>query len=532
MSSEHVDAVIVGSGFGGAVAACRLAEAGQKVVVLERGREWATDELPAGLTDMIYSSRLPHLLNGWVDARILDQMVVATGAGVGGGSLIYANVSIDAPDKVFDTGWPSQITAAEMAPYFRAVGDVLDPMVIPISQRTKRMTLLADAAATIKAADRVEMLPLAVKFDYGWDSTRPDPTNVSHTKRRPNKHGVMQGTCVHCGNCVLGCPVGAKNTLDTNYLALARRKNADIRPLSLVSHLEQRRDGTWLVHYDDVRDQRRRHRSISADIAILAAGSIGSTEILLRSRDEFETLPNLPRSLGKGWSPNGDFVTLGYYKGRAVDPTMGPTIGAAVDFLDGVDLPDDNRPGIDGRFFIEDGGLPNLGAHLLNSWRTAPKGSWRARAYAAASDLTDFSNTIPWFGQAIDAADGEFSLRSKYVPLRGRLKLNWNPQRSKPMFEAFADTHVRMTEETGGTPFTLSTWRYLQFLLTPHPLGGCNMSSAPATGVTKHNAEVFGHHNLYVMDGAVIPRAIGRNPSKTIAAVAERSCDLLLKSGG
>lgn len=531
MSIEKVDAVIVGSGFGGAVAACRLAEAGQKVVVLERGREWTADTLPARVTDMVYSSRFPQLLNGWVDVRVLDQMVVATGAGVGGGSLIYANVSIDAPDEVFTTGWPSEISAAEMAPYYAAVGDVLDPSVIPRGQHTARMTLLEESAAAIDAQRRVTMLPLAVKFDDGWSNSLPDPTNVGHSKHRPNKHGVMQGTCVHCGNCVLGCPVGAKNTLDANYLALARRKNAEIRPLSVVSHLEKRSDGTWLIHYDDVSGRRKQRRSIAADVAVLAAGSLGSTEILLRCRDEFKTLPNLPRALGKGWSPNGDFLTLGYYPGRKVDPTIGPTIGAAVDFLDGVDPPNINE-GIEGRFFVEDGGLPNLGAHLLNSWRGAPSGSLRGRAYAKASDLTDFSSTIPWFGQAIDGADGEFSLRSKRTPLRGRLKLNWNPQRSKMMFDAFADTHVRMTEATGGTPFTLFTWRYLQLLLTPHPLGGCNMSSASGTGVTKHTGEVFDHHNLYVMDGSVIPRAIGRNPSKTIAAVAERSCVQLLKSRG
>lgn len=526
---EHFDVVVVGSGFGGAVAACRLAQAGQKVMVLERGREWNRDSLPAKASDLLYSSRFPQFLNGWADVRVLDQMVVATGAGVGGGSLIYANVCIDAKDEVFTTGWPSQISAAELAPYYRMVECVLDPVVVPPAQQTARMSLLVESAAAIGKADRVQTLPLAVRFDDNWSPDRDDPTNKKHSVDGHNKHGAKQGTCVHCGNCVLGCETGAKNTLDVNYLAIAKDKGAEIRPLSMVSHIERNGTSKWFVHYDDVRDRRKKRRLMSADVVVLAAGSIGSTEILLRSRDEHKTLPDLPRALGKGWSPNGDFLTLGHYPGRKVDPTVGPTIGAAIDFLDGVDPPN-ILEGIEGRFFVEDGGLPNMGAHLLKSWREGS--SWQRKWYAKAADLTDFSSTIPWFGQAIDGADGEFSLRPRHHLWRGRMKLNWNPQRSAMALDAFNDTHIEMTEATGGTAYSLFTWRYLQFLVTPHPLGGCNMSSAPGTGVTRHTGEVFGHRNLYVMDGAVIPRAIGRNPSKTIAAVAERSCVQLLRGRG
>ena len=111
---DRADVVIVGSGFGGAVAACRLAATGRSVVVLERGRDWSKTRTPQRPRDYLYSNRMPHRLNGWLDIRFLDQMVVATGAGVGGGSLIYANVCVDAPDRVFYSGWPSPITAAVM----------------------------------------------------------------------------------------------------------------------------------------------------------------------------------------------------------------------------------------------------------------------------------------------------------------------------------------------------------------------------------------------------------------------------------
>ena len=114
--------------------------------------------------------------------------------------------------------------------------------------------------------------------------------------------------------------------------------------------------------------------------------------------------------------------------GGRCSPPKGPTIGGVIDFLDGVDLPDDNAMGIDGRLYIEDGGLPNFGAHLLKSWKDV--GGLKARLYRKASSLTDFSDMIPWFGQSIDAADGEFSLQSPAKFWRARTRLNWNPQRS------------------------------------------------------------------------------------------------------
>jgi cholesterol oxidase len=111
---------------------------------------------------------------------------------------------------------------------------------------------------------------------------------------------------------------------------------------------------------------------------------------------------------------------------------------------------------------------------------------------------------------------------------RGRLRLNWNPQRSVQALDAFGDKHVELTLLTGGEPIPLLTWKYLRMLVTAHPLGGCNMAAASGVGVTDHRGEVFDHPGLYVMDGSVIPRAVGRDPSKTIAAIAERNCALLL----
>ena len=355
----NYDTVIVGSGFGGAVAACRLASAGQRVLVLERGRRWTPDKFPRQPEDAwIWEQATPELLNGWIDLRLFDHMWVAMGAGVGGGSLIYANISIDAEPSAFESGWPSEITHDVLKPYYDRVKDMLGSGPLPDGQLTQRFKLMQDAAAKTGAADRFRKLDLAVTFDDDWNYGLPDATNPKHSKPWTNRFGKQQGTCVHCGNCDIGCDVQARNTLDLNYIAAAESAGAVVQPLSLVTHVSPA-DGGWRVDYDRLTDGRREPAEASAKRVVLAAGSLGSTEILLRSRDEYGSLTDLSPHLGQGWSSNGDFLTPAFYPGRKIDPTVGPTITCAIDFLDG------SQNGA--RFFVEDGGFPNLLGNFIQA---------------------------------------------------------------------------------------------------------------------------------------------------------------------
>ncbi|MGW6378045.1 GMC family oxidoreductase [Rhodococcus sp. NPDC055112] len=515
------DVVVVGSGFGGAVAACRLAAAGRSVLVLERGRRWEPEDYPRRPGDAwLFDPRAPHRRNGWLELRFLDQMVVAQGAGVGGGSLIYANVCIDAQPEAFASGWPSAITAEEMAPYYRDVAEMLTPMEIPAGQHTARLELMRRAADAIGEGERFQKVPLAIRFDPSFTPAPAETPEYERSVAAPNAHGREQGTCVHCGSCDVGCPTRAKNTLDLNYLAAAEDSGAVIAPLSLARYLSREDEG-WQVHFDHLDGGRRRPDSVTARRVILAAGSLGSTELLLRSRDEHRTLADLPRALGRGWSSNGDFLTPAGYGRTSVAPTSGPTITSAIDFLDGAR---------GGRYFVEDGGIPNLLRNCFEQRLRDGVGSpLRRRMWLRLSRASEFDSVMPWFGQSVDAADGSFYLgRGRVRPWRRVVKLDWNPHRSETAIGAMAEMHALLTEATGGKPNPLLTWKRFRALVTPHPLGGCNMAAAPAAGVVDHACRVFGQDGLYVMDGAVIPRAIGRNPSKTIAAVAERAVALLL----
>jgi cholesterol oxidase len=550
------EVVVVGSGFGGAVAACRLAEAGYKLLVLERGRRWQSRHFPrSGATDFprkagdpfLWNQDEPEQENGWFDVRIFPRMIVLTAAGVGGGSLAYSNVSVEPAPDVFEEGWPKEIRAADLAEHFDTVGKMLDVAHLPENQLTERFKLLREGAAAIGYSDLFRSLPLAVSFDEDF-VPEPNPgglaRHVQNAKRFPNRHGVEQGRCVHLGTCNIGCDAQARNSLDLNYLARAEAAGAQVRPLHLVRYLAPEGAG-YRVHYDRilVGERRRERGSVSGRIVVVASGSLGSTELLLRCRHEFRTLPRLSRHLGAHWASNANFLTPAVHPGRRVSPTHGPTITAAIDL---------NERGFDGEsIHIEDGGFPDvLGTWLRdNAARdfreavvNAALGLFRNQLRAADvdADRSDpYRYMMPWFAQGRDHGEGLLRLKRAFW-LFGprRLFLDWDISQSKRTFDKIVELHKRLATSTGGEPHVAPTWTLLQALATPHPLGGCCMGDPPGEGaewsdnhgrrrrtdqgVVDHRGAVFGYANLYVADGAIIPRSIGRNPSRTIAALSER----------
>ena len=523
---DRFDVLIVGSGFGGSVMAYRLAKKGYRVLVMERGKRWQPDEYPRTPDDQwFYDPDEPLKQHGWIDLRFMDDMIVAQGAGVGGGSLIYANVSLNPPPHSFDEGWPTEITYQELEPYYDEVSRILDLQLLPDNQLTERYKLMREAATKAGHSNRFSKVPLAVSFSEDWSYDLENPINSKHSKSFTNAFGRKQGTCVHYGNCDLGCDVQAKNTLDLNYLAGAEDAGAEIRPLHSVKSITPTRTG-YTVHFSwlDLDGNKQVADSIHVAKVILAAGALGSTEILLRCRDQSNTLPYLSPKLGQGWSANGDFLTPACYEDREINPSQGPTISAAIDFLDG------SQGGQ--KFLIEDGGIPDLRANYKGrklrdlKHHAALKSSIKAIQAVMRKRLSDppFEHWMPWFAQGIDAADGTLYLgRNWYAPWKRKLKLNWEIEKSETVIEAIIAMHKKLSSTTGASSVIVSpTWTVLKNLATPHPLGGCNMGENRHTGVVDHLGRVFGYQGLYVVDGAIIPEAIGLNPSKTIAALAER----------
>lgn len=516
------DAIVIGSGFGGSVSACRLAEAGARVVVLERGRRWHKDNYPRTLngesnSDWVWDRHDPVARNGWLDLRIFRHMAVAQGAAVGGGSFIYANVSAVPPRETFEEGWPEEISWDSLAPHYATVGQVMNVQTIPDGQWPRRTGVMKEGADAIGAGDRFRKLELAVSFDPGWHYGLEDPVDARHSRRFVNAHGVEQGTCVHLANCDIGCDVDAKNTLDRNYLAIAEKHKADVRPHHLVESIEPIAGG-YRVHFDRIDEGRRRPDSLTAARVVVAAGSLNSTELLLRCRDVHRTLPNLSPFLGRDWSSNGDFLTPAFHGDRDPDPMTGPTITSAIDFLD--------RSEEGQSFWIQDGGFPNLLANWIQEGESA-RGKIGLLLKAIRKRLREHGAldcVMPWFAQGVDAADGRLSLRRRWWLFGARqLTLDWKIEKSRGVIDAIVNMHKKLAHATGGRPIVPPTWTLGRFLITPHPLGGCNMGRSPADGVVDHRGEVFGYPNLFVLDGAIVPEAVGVNPSRTIAALAERA---------
>jgi cholesterol oxidase len=444
---------------------------------------------------------------------------------VGGGSLIYANISTLPHPDIFTRGWPPEITWDALQVPYAKVADMMAVRPVPPGQWPPKMKLMQEAAAKIGADDRFRPLELAVSFDDALDTSKPESLTPAASRRFVNAQGVEQGYCVHLGNCDIGCDVDARNTLDRNYLALAERHGAEIRPLHLVRAIEPT-DGGYRVHFDRLDQGRRDPGSATAGKVIVAAGSLNSTELLLRCRDVARTLPDLSNFLGRNWSSNGDFLTPALYTDRAPTPWLGPTITSRIDFLD--------RSEAGQSFWIEDGGFPNLLRDMLNEEVSAHPALSAVldTIREATRNLGPLQRVMPWFAQGVDAGNGTLRLRHEWWLFGEQiLELDWDIGRSEALIEAIVAMHRRLTAATGGTAIVPPNWSAFKYLITPHPLGGCGMGATREDGVVDHRGAVFGYPGLYVIDGAIVPEALGVNPSRTIAALAERAAGLILEGG-
>ncbi|KIG19471.1 Choline dehydrogenase [Enhygromyxa salina] len=553
---QQYTVVVVGSGYGGGIAASRLARAGQQVCVLERGREYLQGEFPNTELEAAKATQVsgPTLPKGRLGSKLAlfdwhvePEFNVLTGCGLGGTSLINANVALEADPKVFELpAWPAEIGEdhhARLRQGYARTREMLAPSPYPTDWPTLPK-LEAHARSAKQMGEKLTRVPIAVSFR-------------DHT----NPFGVEQSKCALCGDCVTGCNHGAKNTVATTYLPDAWNHGAELFCEVEVSRVEARKDGLWAVHYTPLGRgteafQRDGERVVLAQIVVLAAGTLGSTRILLRSRAA--GLPTSSR-LGHGFSGNADVIGFGYNNDvrinavgagrRAVDPErpIGPTITAAIDGR----IPP--RP-LDQQFVIEEAVLPGaIDAIYPAAFSYAAAVFGQDTDPGAIDSISEaqrelrsrlpggarygaIANTQTYLGMAVDSSDGRLRLDE-----RERLRIDWPQAEREPIIAALNKRMFAATAALGGTYVPNPLWsNHLQSsLITVHPLGGCSMGDDASVGVTNHKGQVFRgptgaevHPNLYVADGAVIPTALGVNPLLTICAVAERSVALLAEAHG
>jgi cholesterol oxidase len=561
------DVVVIGSGFGGSVMAYRLACAGLSVCVLERGRAYPPGSFPRTPKQMSRNFWDPsENLFGLFDIWSFRQAEAIVSSGLGGGSLIYANVLLRKDENWFvqepsaDQGgewWP--LTRDDLDPHYDNVEDVLNPTDYPFVDETPktRAFMLAGKALSHPASPA----PLAITFNGDGS-----PQACERIQEPPNYHGA-RGTrykCRLCGECDIGCNWGSKNTLDFNYLTMAAKAGAEIRTRCEVKRFEPdggRGERGWIVtyvnrqgddedpskpgHWEPRRDGWERRFEVDAKAVVLAAGCFGSTFLMQKMRDR-RALQDLSPMVGKRFSGNGDALSFAArcrgWKGdelvpHTIDPTYGPVITSYLRYADHLDDPDNEADESRG-FYLEDGGFPNLaawGVELTNTpgiaRRAAAVGITRlkqrllgmpgstigAEASRFLGDAEYSGGSLPILAMGRDFPDGELKLSKK-----GFLELDWRGKRSNPYFEKVREVSSYVATALAARDFKVSLSWHLRRLLTVHPIGGLPMGITRDRGVVDPWGRVFGYENLYVADGSVMPGPVGPNPSFTIAALADR----------
>jgi cholesterol oxidase len=544
----HYTVVVIGSGYGGGIAASRLARAGQQVAVLERGKEFLPGEYPDTEIEALpeVQVRLPDQVigprTGLYDIRMNDDMSVLVGCGLGGTSLINANVASRPERRVFDDPvWPQA--------FRREVDTVLAQGFDRAEEMLGSNPYPADIPATPKMrAHEKSNSVLNGKF-YRL------PLNVTF-KEGVNKAGVQQQACTLCGDCMSGCNHGAKNTTIMNYLPDAKRHGAEIFTLIEVRHLE-RQGNQWLVHYHYLDTGEEGFDAptavVGADVVILAAGTLGTNEILLRSK-----AAGLPLSdrLGERYSGNGDVLGFAYNTDQDInmlgfgpraakdmDP-VGPTIITAIDLRE--------QPHLGDGLIIEEGGVcAPLAALLPKTLSLAAKMVGRDTDEGLSDMIAEKTrelnsmvrgpyhgavrNTQVYLVMTHDNSGGVMSLHND------RVVIKWPGSGAQPFVKNVHDKLLQATQPLGGTFVENPIWSKLQpnNMLAAHPLGGCHIAEDAEQGVTNHQGQVFSgaagtqvYDNLIVNDGALLPRSVGTNPHITISAMAERNMLLFAQARG
>lgn len=563
MGVEHVDAVVVGSGFGGAVSAYRLAQAGRSTVVLERGQAYPPGSFARTPHEMSHNFWEPKDgLYGLFDVRSFNRLEAIVSAGLGGGSLIYANVLLRKDERWFVhedplpgggyENWP--VSRADLEPHYDAVEAMLTPRPSPYPSIAKTVAL-HDAATAL--GFEAFAPPLAISFGADPDG-EPAPKQVLPVPDYGNLHGVTRLSCRLCGECDIGCNEGSKNTMDHTYLSAAKHHGADIRVLCKAVAIAPLSGGGYDVTYvelsndaDDLGRRTSTTRQIRCDDLVLAAGTFGTSSILLRNR---VSLPDLGPALGTRFSGNGDLLTfmLGAQvdtasgRSRLIDPSFGPVITSAIRIPDAAD-----DPGAGGRgFYVQEAGFPDFTNWLVEAallHQTVRRGVRtaadvvrhrvsRRNESTISAEVARFigqgrlgSSSLPLLGMGRDVPDGVISLED------GNLQVSWNTDTSLEYFGAMRETMRRIAAALNATYRDNPLW-WTRRVVTVHPLGGVPMGRDVHEGVVDQWGECFGHPGLHVLDGSAMPGPVGPNPALTIAALADRAAQHILerppRSGG
>ncbi len=524
--NRHYDFAIVGSGFGGSVSALRLAEKGYRVVVLEKGRRFAPEDFPKTNWDLKRWMWMPALgLRGLFQMSFFEHVTILHGVGVGGGSLVYANTLPMPKDDFFQApSWAKLADwKAELATHYLTAKRMLGAAQNPVMTRGDRV--LEEIAADLGRSEHFHPTDVAVYFGKPGVKAA-DPYFAGEGPERVG--------CTFCGACMTGCRVGAKNTLDRNYLYLAERRGVEVRPETEVTAVRpQANSGRYLLETrPSLKDSTTAvAETIVAEQVIFAGGVLGTNRLLLDMKHDPNGLPRLSDRVGDRVRTNSEAL-IGvvssnpdedFSKGIAITSILNTDehshiepvrYGAGSGFFRTMALPHAPGPTVLARL---GGTLRGFLRHPLDWTRAA-----LVKDFAKQSQILLYMRTL----------EGTLSLRMGRSALTGFArglvtKLDAGSPAPSAFMEEATDLARRFAEKVRGVSMTLLTETLLGVPSTAHILGGCCMGDSAENGVIDSRHRVFGYDGLYVIDGSAVSANPGVNPSLTITALAERAMSFI-----
>lgn len=517
-----LDFLIIGSGYGASIMATRLSAQARRetsVAIFERGREWVPGTFPDRFRDcakqtreVLFGPKKTELQNplGLYDVRTNKEVDVLVGSGLGGTSLINASIALRPQAELFSQPeWPKRLNFYDELKAYYDLADLSLGICTDADLYTNKALSQQEVAARLNSRNEATDLNVILKRAMLDANFR-------------NRHGILQRPCTMCGDCITGCNVGAKGTLTTSYLPRAKRNGTEIYTQIEVRHLE-RFDLGWRVHFtywhDNGQEIEPIHDCVTAATVILGAGSIGSTEILLRSQARGLSISC---QTGRRWSTNGD--GLGFLRKAKTCPNsvgfgaylvdqapVGPTVETTTYW--------NERGPFNDRLLMQEGAVPRAMANFFGLLFGNP----------------DLDNTLVMLAVGHDDSTGSIHLEGQ------RATVSWPGLKDSRHRKYLQDSIGRFARAHGAEYKVVKAFG--DRLATVHPLGGCAMADSPDQGVVNDQGQVFAtsggigvetdhlgnavHQGLFIADGSTLPRSVGVNPYMTICAMSERIAHLM-----
>ena len=508
------DVVVIGSGFGGSVAALRLREKGYSVAVIEAGRRFKDKDFPKTSWRLRRFLFFPRLgLTGIQRIHALPDVMVLAGAGVGGGSLVYANTLYTPPDTYFNDPQWSSITdwKSELAPWYdqahRMLGVAENPYFSPSDAAMK------EAANEMGVGHTFKMAPLGIYFGDGTNKKVADPFFGGVG---PDRNG-----CTQCGACMTGCRFNAKNTLPKNYLGLAEGAGAKVFPLHTVTQIEEQPDKSWVVTTRKSTSWFGSTKKFTARQVIVAAGTY-NTQKLLHTMKNNGTLPKISDALGKLSRTNSEALTGALLKKTEVDYTKGSAITSSF-------FPDDHTH-VEPVRYGKGSNLMGLLQTVMTDGFVAKerRRQWVSQLLKNPKLIIQILNVRKWSERTVIAlvmqnVDSSVTVKGKRGFFGWHLTSKNDSDKPNATYIPAANEVVRRIADKHGGIAGGHYGDLFNAPFTAHFVGGCVIGADKTRGVIDPYHRVWDYPTLHIVDGSSVTANLGVNPSLTITAQAERA---------